>query len=78
MIIALWNEKGGVAKTTTAVHLARGLAILDKKCHPLVLDIDDYKHMRHYRKLLKRCNIEFLEANHASLYLQEHVQHLLS
>jgi chromosome partitioning protein len=37
-VVAVGNQKGGVAKTTIAVHLANGLAEMGYKC--LVFDLD--------------------------------------
>lgn len=37
-VIAVGNQKGGVGKTTTTVHLARALAELGRRC--LIIDLD--------------------------------------
>lgn len=42
-IIAVCNRKGGVGKTTTAVHLAHGLATKGKKT--LIVDLDAQSHV---------------------------------
>lgn len=42
-IIAVCNRKGGVAKTTTAVHLAHGLALAGRKT--LIVDLDAQSHV---------------------------------
>lgn len=42
-VIAVFNQKGGVGKTTTTLNVAASLALLDRK--PIVLDLDPQAHV---------------------------------
>lgn len=42
-VIAVFNQKGGVGKTTTCLNVAASLALLERK--PLVLDLDPQAHV---------------------------------
>jgi len=42
-VIAVFNQKGGVGKTTTTLNVAAGLAMLDRQ--PVILDLDPQAHV---------------------------------
>jgi chromosome partitioning protein len=42
-VIAVFNQKGGVGKTTTTLNVAASLALLDRK--PVVVDLDPQAHV---------------------------------
>ncbi len=42
-VIAVFNQKGGVGKTTTTLNVAAGLAVLGRQ--PLILDLDPQAHV---------------------------------
>ena len=44
-VIAVFNQKGGVGKTTTALNLVAGLA--RRGGHPLAIDLDPQAHLSH-------------------------------
>ena len=46
IIITIANEKGGVAKTTSAINIAAGLALREKNV--LLVDIDSQTHLSNW------------------------------
>jgi len=60
MITAVFSQKGGVGKTTTAVHLVRAMASLNKKARPLLLDIDEQAASKLFSRKLKGVQVEVL------------------
>lgn len=50
-IISVENYKGGVGKTTTAIHLAFGLKILFKDLRVLLIDLDPQSSIKTYFKI---------------------------
>jgi chromosome partitioning protein len=56
-VIAVFNQKGGVGKTTTALNLSAGLAML--KANPLSIDLDPQGH------LTLACGIKSVAAEHS-------------
>ena len=71
MIITVFNQKGGVAKTTTAVHLTRAAVLCNKKARPLLVDVDEQRAVAHYAKSLKHCCVEAMPSMNAALFLRE-------
>ncbi|MEW6676905.1 MAG: ParA family protein [Pseudomonadota bacterium] len=57
-VIAVFNQKGGVGKTTTCLNIAASLALLERK--PLVVDLDPQAHVS------MALGVRFLPANATS------------
>ena len=50
-VFAVYNAKGGVAKSTTAIHLAAGLKLADPSLRVLLMDMDPQGTLKTYYKL---------------------------
>lgn len=54
-VFCVYNSKGGVAKTTTSVHLAFGLKYINPKSKILLIDLDgQYSLKTYFRMKLER------------------------
>lgn len=50
-VVTIYNAKGGVAKTTTSIHLAAGLKLEDPSLRILLIDMDPQGSLKTYYRL---------------------------